>query len=120
MTDDGTQLSTHAEWTLLRAKRLREAIVNGSENIGQHYESLAHALLEARPDVLREVVEHVDITDCEGFEKLIAMAWRIVGNEFREDQTLVERSCRSILQVCDGVEEATDSFARHLWKRPDA
>lgn len=110
MEYDNSALSTHAEWTLLRVRRLREAIAEESADIHIHFESVAHALVEARPDVLREILEHCDLKSCAEFQNLFALAWRIAGNEHRDDKKFVERVYSSIYSICD-VERATEAFA---------
>lgn len=114
MPDDETHISTHAKWAAARADNLRRAIAENAPDVLTHYENLAHVIVESRPYALRQFVENIDLEDCVGFGKLIALAWRVVGNEYRDDQKLVERAYRSIYQLCDGVQEATESFAKDL------
>ena len=98
----------------MHVDELRDAIASNSTDVGRHYENVAHLILEARPYALRQLVELVDYENCAGFGSLIALAWRIVGNEYRDDRQLVERAYRAIFHLCDGVQEATESFAKDL------
>ncbi len=59
-------------------------------------------------------MENYDRHKCAPIGDLIALVWRVVGNEFRDDRQLVFKAGESILHYCDGVEEATEAFSKIL------
>jgi len=107
---DQEDLSTHARWIVSQVDGLLEAIETGSDDVRRRYEAVAHAIVEARPHQLRQFLEYYDIRKCEAFADLMALAWRVVGNEFRDDPAVVENAVKSIVQLCDGYREATEAY----------
>ena len=102
-------LSTHARWIRRMVDLLIKAHEAGEQTVIR-YESVAHAMVEARPIELREFVESFDLTNGGPIRELLALAWRIVGNEFKSDPELVQKASEAMLMLCDSYKNAIQAF----------
>ena len=103
-------MSTHSDWIAKCAERLIFARSNKSPDLWKYYSNLAHQIAQARPKELREFVEQSPPSNAVYFPSLMVLAWRIVGNECRDE--MASRACNAKMMLCDidESEKATENF----------
>jgi len=103
--------STHARWLADCADRCVAALRSqGSGADYRLYANVAHQIAQARPSELREFVEAYPSDKALGIAPLMVLAWRIVGNEFRQE--LARRASKAIARLgdFDEWEKAVEAF----------
>jgi hypothetical protein len=103
--------NTHARWLADCADRCVAALrSDGPEADYREYANVAHQIAQARPSELREFVEAYPFDKAFAIAPLMVLAWRIVGNEFRQE--LAGRASQEIAKLCDfdEWEKAVEAF----------
>lgn len=109
---------THARWLSHCADQLGDALVARPDGALPEYALLVHQVVQAQPADLREFVLAYSRDGGRRFPSLMALAWRIVGNEFREE--LADRASDEILRLLDidEWENAVSAFSSGRGARP--
>ena len=85
---------------------------NGWDEIGQYLNTVAHQIAQARPSELLEFVKSYPEEKAQKISTLMVLAWRIVGNEFKEEMAEIAAEQISFLCDIDEHEKATEALRK--------
>ncbi len=103
-----------AKWICHCVEQYISAYAERAANLYEWYVQIAHNIAEATPVELREFLEEFDFRSVDSLRDLFALAWRIVGNEFRDDPVPVSRAAVALFFLCES-DDARRGFAPIPW-----
>lgn len=105
---------THVDWTLHLVDKF--LVESEKSNACNSYESIAHAMVEANPEDLKTIMQTMETKSTLELRELLALGWRIVGNEFRDDDAVVREAAKNLMLLVNGYRRASKAFGEHLFE----